>query len=1092
MDFTPSLMIACMPRRIARVSLPVFFTCLQMAAAVFAVVPQKSDRHSLKAQYRHSSPGARVQLQSRLAGPEGMAAADTLDILAIRVDFRRDTLSQTTGDGRFLFTPQNANVIIDAPPHNRAYFEAQLLALKNYYASVSRGKLVLRYQVFPTASDEAYHLDQPMNYYAPGRNDPNNDKRLSELLQDGFKKADAAGGIDFSRFDSFMLFHAGVGEDFASDLDNTPNDIASAFLTIADLRQNLGNGSASYQGISVRNGSFFISDGIILPETQSRDIPGAGFIEFGLLGTTALMFGHQIGLPNLFNTDNGTPGVGYFGLMDQGSNNFQGLLPAQPEAWSKVFLGWEKPVVVTQGENLEIAAALHANPNKIYKIPISDSEYFLLENRQRDVDGNRIAIGRDGNGVRVEFKETGFIAGQSIGVITQVDEYDFGLPYAIDENNRVLAANGILIWHIDEDVIRRNYASNRVNADRDRRGIDLEEADGAQDIGRIYGFLDPGSGAENGIAEDAWWKSNPVITQFLRKDKPVEFGPTTTPNTASNSGAQTGIVITNFSEIQPVMTFSVRNTFYVPNFPQYAGAKPNTLPPLLADLTGDGKLDIVVATSAGEIFAWQMDGRKIIDNLDAAAIVQPNGLIESMPKATFAILPDSLFAPPVLVDLNGDQRADVLAAGKDGRLRAWRASDANLDGRADLLWQFDLGAPCRANIAVRADSGLIYCGVENGKIYTIKFNGTKYNDNTAPSAIRGISLWRQNLIGGQYQIALAMVNNGLSYLNAAGQLLTVGSNDPALFTQPSNLFDAVAIADLNNDNATELVVRDREGRIHISETGIFDQPNFPINLPAKEKAGVALADLNKDGRKEIVLVSNHRLLAYNFNGAQTENFPLAISATANAKTPYAITPIIADADGDGTQDVLVPGVDGNVYAYQREGKLIAGFPLALSGAGLGSLATADMDGDGKLELVGVSGNGFVQVWRLPSSGNQADWPMYHHDAAQTSLNLVKDPIRAIDFPTLMPRQSVYNYPNPTEGNFTTIRYRLADNAEVKISIYDSAGDLITELAGPGLGQVDNEIQWNLQNVQSGVYLARVEAKGQSETSVAIIKIAVVK
>ena len=1049
-----------------------------MAAAVFAVVPQKSDRQSLKAQYRHSSPGERVQLQSRLMSLSGTAALDTLDLLAIRVDFKRDTIPQTTGDGRFLFARQNANVIIDAPPHNRAYFEAQLLALKNYYASVSGGKLILRYQVFPAASDDAYHLDQPMNYYAPGRNDPNSDKRLSELLQDGFKKADAAGGVDFSKFDSFILFHAGVGEDFASDFDNTPNDIASAFLTLEDLRKNLGNGSASYQGVSVRNGSFFIPDGIILPETQSRDIPGAGFIEFGLLGTSALMFGHQIGLPNLFNTDNGTAGIGYFGLMDQGSNNFQGLLPAQPEAWSKVFLGWEKPLVVTQGENLEIAAALHANPNKIYKIPLTDSEYFLLENRQRDVDGNRIAIGRDGDGVRVEFKETGFIAGQSIGVITQVDEYDFGLPYALDASNRALPANGILIWHIDEEVIRKNYASNRVNADPAKRGIDLEEADGAQDLGRVYGFLDPGAGAENGIAEDAWWKSNPVITQFLRKDQPVEFGPTTAPNTASNSGAQTGVVITNFSEIQPVMTFSVRNAFHVPNFPQYAGAKPNALPPLLADLTGDGKLDVVVATSAGEIFAWQLDGRKVIDNLDVATITQPNGLSESVPKATFAILPDSLFAPPALVDLNNDRRAEVLTAGKDGKLRAWQVIGTDLDGRrVDLLWQFDLGAPCRANIAVRLDSGLIICGTEN-KLFGFTFNGTKRWEAPFNSRVRGVSFFTAN------SNVVVSAAGALIFFDNQGRLIT-NPNLPLFNVQFNNPFDAAAIADLSNNGTLDIIVRDGAGKLRIS--GL----DSPVELPAAEKSGIAIADMNNDGRKEIVLVSNNRLLAYNFNGAQTENFPLAINAAPNAKTPYPITPIIADADGDGTQDVLVPGVDGDVYAYHRGGKLIAGFPLAMSGTGLGSLATADMDGDGKLELVGVSGNGYVHVWRLPASSNKADWPMYHHDAAQTSLNSAKEsPVVVAD--KLMPAKSVYNYPNPTEGNATTIRYRLNEDAAVKISIYDTAGDLVEELAGPGLAQADNEVQWYLQNVQSGVYLARVEAKGQSETSVAIIKIAVVK
>jgi M6 family metalloprotease-like protein len=1064
-----------MPRRIVGILL--FGICFSSHFVSAAFAPDRSSgRRSagnkiLKSQYRYSQPSARLQLKSRASD----AAVDTLDLLAIRVDFKRDTISQTTGDGRFILAASSQNTI-DPPPHNRAYFEAQLLALKNYFANVSAGKLVLRYQVFPAGSDEAYHLDQPMNYYGPGRDDPNSDKRLAELFQDGFKKADASGAIDFSKFDSFILFHAGVGEDFSDELDTTPNDIPSAFLTLDDLRQNLGNGAANYQGLAVQNGSFLIPEGLILPETQSREIPGAGLVEFGLLGTTALMFGHQIGLPNLFNTDNGTPGIGYWGLMDQGSNNYQGLLPAAPEAWSKVFLGWEKPIVVTQGENLEIAAALHENPNKIYKIPITDTEYFLLENRQRDVDGNRIAIGRDVNGTRIEFKETNFVAAQAIGVITQVDEYDFGLPYAIDENNRVVAGCGILIWHIDEEVIRKNYASNRVNSDPTRRGIDLEEADGAQDIGRIYGFLDPGSGSENGVAEDAWWKSNPVILQYLRKDKPVEFGPTTTPSTASNSGAQTGIVVTNFSDIQPVMTFSVRNAFNVPNFPQYAGAKPNTLPPLLADLTGDGKLEVVVATSAGEIFAWQLDGRKVIDNLDFASIVQPNGLSENVPKATFAILGDSLFAPPVLVDLNNDRRAEVLTAGKDGQLRAWQASDANLDGRADLLWQFDLGAPCRANIMARVDLNSIVCGAENGKLFGLNLEGRALWEVQHISAIRGISRYE----------------NDAFVVTLLSGLIFIGNLNGRNGIRVDNLFEAAAVADIDNGGIHNAVIlRDDQGRLHAINYDFAYLSGFPVKLPAREKSGVAVADMNNDGRKEVVLVSNNRLLAYNFNGAQTENFPLQISTALNAKTPYPITPVIADADGDGAQDVIVPGIDGNIYAYQHDGKLVSGFPLAMNGTGLGSLAAADMDGDNKLELVGVSGNGYVHVWHLPASSNKADWPMYHHDAAQTSLNLAKEtPVVVAD--KLMPAKSVYNYPNPTEGNSTTIRYRLNEDATVKISIYDTAGDLVEEMSGPGLAQADNEIQWNLQNVQSGVYLARVEANGQSETSVAIIKIAVVK
>jgi hypothetical protein len=73
-----------------------------------------------------------------------------------------------------------------------------------------------------------------------------------------------------------------------------------------------------------------------------------------------------------------------------------------------------------------------------------------------------------------------------------------------------------------------------------------------------------------------------------------------------------------------------------------------------------------------------------------------------------------------------------------------------------------------------------------------------------------------------------------------------------------------------------------------------------------------------------------------------------------------------------------------------------------------------VEGDGKLELAGVSGNGYVHVWHLPASSNKADWPVYHHDAAQTSLNIAREtpPVVA---GKLMPTNLVYNYPNPTEG-----------------------------------------------------------------------------
>jgi M6 family metalloprotease-like protein len=1048
-----------------------------LCLVIGCIVTSDTYPQSLRSIYRASGSTLRIREARTRQSP---AAADTVRLLGIRAEFRTDSVSTTTGTGRFDLS-SSASTGIDPPPHNRSYFQAQLLALANYYSVASGGRLVLQAEVFPAGENAAYQLPRNMSYYSPGRASSVADQRLSELFRDALQAADQDGGIDFSRFDSFIVFHAGVGNDFSIEFDSTPNDVPSAFLTLDDLRSTIGNNDPAFAGVAVQGGAFHVPDGLILPETQSQE-----GVEFGLLGTVALMFGHQLGLPNLFNTENGLPGIGRWGLMDQGSGNFQGLLPALPSAWERAFLGWEQPVTVTSGENLSVAALVAGGSPGIYKIPITDDEYFLIENRQADVYGDALAIGYDVNGTRIEFKYDNFgnpylqpPEGATIGVIVRVDEYDFGLPYAVDEMGRLLLGAGILIWHIDEQVIRENYASNRVNANRDRRGVDLEEADGAQDIGRVYGFLEPGSGAENGVLEDAWWKSNPVITKFLRPNEPVTFGPATLPSSASSSGAFTGISVTNFSESQAVMTFSVRNAFALAGFPQYAGGGAAAFSPVLADLNGDDRADIVVTSATGKIFAWQDSGRKVIANGDSVSISQPNGLTVRLPVALFAEVGDSLFHAPALADLNGDGGAEVLAAGKDGVLRVWQATDQNLDGRADLLWQANLGSASRTNLVIRPETKRIFCTTEDSQVLAFTPQGTLLWQHTVPTPARGIGLLDDN------QVLVTLRDRFVIFMNdeIGFRLLPIGTG------LLQNLVVAAAIADIENDNSIEAVIRDHSGHFTVVTDSYNDKSGFPISINGFDFGAVAVGDVDTDGRKEIVIVSSNKIYVYHFNGVLADNFPQPLGSETSS--PHNLAPIIADVDNDGVQDVLAAGPNGNVYAYNRDGKLLDGFPLAMTGPGIGSLAAGDLDGDGKLELVGVSGNGFVHAWHLPQSGNSSAWPMLAHDAMQTSLNSQHE-IPAIRNDGLMPTSLVYNYPNPTEGQSTTIRYRLNNDASVKISIYDVAGDLIEELSGPGLAQAENEVTWNLGKVESGVYLARVEAQGSGETQVAVIKIAVVK
>ena len=91
-----------------------------------------------------------------------------------------------------------------------------------------------------------------------------------------------------------------------------------------------------------------------------------------------------------------------------------------------------------------------------------------------------------------------------------------------------------------------------------------------------------------------------------------------------------------------------------------------------------------------------------------------------------------------------------------------------------------------------------------------------------------------------------------------------------------------------------------------------------------------------------------------------------------------------------------------------------------------------------------------------------------------------------------PKSQAYNWPNPVYGSTTQIRYYASEDADISIKIFDLAGMKVAELNGKASAGVDTELTWNVSGIQSGIYLARVEAIGISRSDAAIIKIAVVK
>ncbi|MFQ6113084.1 MAG: FG-GAP-like repeat-containing protein, partial [bacterium] len=799
--------------------------------------------------------------------------------------------------------------------------------------------------------------------------------------------------------------------------------------------------------------------------------------QIGLLGTMAIMFGHQLGLPNLFNTDTGRSGIGVFGLMDQGSGNFSGLLPAEPCAWSKLFLGWETPVEIRTGDDLPVAAPHTANPDKIYKIPIDSKEYFLIENRIQDLNNDGIAVGRDAYGNKiVEFFWNEFLQPElrigSAGVITQVDEYDFGLP-----------GSGILIWHIDERVIGANFATNRVNADPERRGVDLEEADGAQDIGQAYGLLDPAAGSENGIVWDMFWGSNDINMVVNDSSEVVAFTPFSRPNSLSNSGANSHIYVTDFSEPDPVMTFSVREDFTHPGFPQFTGAAGIvTNSPIIADLDNDTENEIILGSDTGtELFVWRSNGSKFIANQDSAKILQINGEVVAFPVAVFAKPPGRFTFSPAIAPFNNQ---NLVVAVTDQVVAAYLPQDFDSNGRADSLFVFngseEFSAPPLV-IALAPEIGQfkILVGTQNGSIAVIESDGTGANLVKVSSGLASLP---------QNRIAYTTTDGVIGLLSLDGSLVWQNPTNTTISKAP-------VVGDLDRDGNLNIIALSDNGVIFVFEENGSFTSTFPKITNSNPSSQIALGDIDGDIFLDIIAVADNKIYAFSHIGNLADHFPIQIGPQETGVIEDIVnsSPILADIDADGRPEILIGSKENKLLAFHHTGKSAAGFPLSTGKAINSTPVVADLDNDGDIDIAVASDDGFLYAWDLSGTFNLANipWGSYFHDAHHSNSNLeVRRPRPGSG--QLMPSNLVYNYPNPTEGNQTTIRYSLNFPAQVKIKIYDLAGELIDELTGTGFAQTENEVQWQLDNIESGVYLARVEAIGDGKRDVAIFKIAVVK
>ncbi|MEB2285259.1 MAG: FG-GAP-like repeat-containing protein [Myxococcales bacterium] len=401
-----------------------------------------------------------------------------------------------------------------------------------------------------------------------------------------------------------------------------------------------------------------------------------------------------------------------------------------------------------------------------------------------------------------------------------------------------------------------------------------------------------------------------------------------------------------------------------PGFPVFVDASGDSSP-ALADLDGDGMLELVLATAAGEVHAFRGDGTElpgwpVATDLD----VLHTGSAGFVSGAVGTGVHESIVASAAIGDLDRDGAFEVVVASTQGKLYVFAAdgtrragfpvrttpafSDPAIRDEANRLDPGFLAAPALADLD--RDGRLeIVIGALDRHLYVWRADGSMQPgfpilmvDRTVTTVDPATGRVAWDLVGGRPR----------------------GSRGTKIVASP-------AIGDIDGDGFLEIVQGTNEEYVR----------GEPANVQLSFFAGMAgLAPVN--GRIYAVdhAGSLSPRVAGNPAGPYLPGWPVKIALFTDDLLPtvahgVAQGAVLGDVDGDGIDEVVVQGNNGPVYVLRGDGTSYYGlsqngshltldydvslarplaaestdFPMSL--ALLGSPSLADLDGDGSLEVV---------------------------------------------------------------------------------------------------------------------------------------------
>ena len=422
--------------------------------------------------------------------------------------------------------------------------------------------------------------------------------------------------------------------------------------------------------------------------------------------------------------------------------------------------------------------------------------------------------------------------------------------------------------------------------------------------------------------------------------------------------------------------------------------------PNVADINGNGHQEIFLTTGTkdnpgnkGAVLGFNSLGEELYD-------------IDYNPTTTsgFANLGISMNCTPAIGDIDNDGTIEIVVAtrgntsGINHKLFVFKNRDTDHDGAPDLAWETSLDTS-NFNGVVLADLD------NNGTLEIIAPNQGRWEDSTHVQVfdcfghlihdIRIPYTFNIDSKAVTMPIVADLDNDGHKEIvfGLEGGVYSWSCNTQMLSTlitynqNYGERTDCPVIAtDIDGDGDLEILymaIRSGKGyirAIHLDGTSVngWNGDTHFVSLSNTSMNWAwppyyCVADINNDGNVEVFAADNGTLKMWNSNGTV---FGIGEIQISNLDCRY-FQPVIADVDGNGDCEIIIPSQNGYIYAYKTNGNAVPGWPLAV--VDLATIpAVTDIDGDGFNEVIAAS-QMELYVWHTEGESKYNHWDRFRNN-----------------------------------------------------------------------------------------------------------------